>query len=182
MAATPPGPPCNPAAAPVYVAGVALATVELLADDADADVGAAVADVTGGTIAVVDEGAVVLELEENVVEEEVVVGVSEVVVAALTLLLLLLTLAALVLEETAAEVTELLMLRGWPTPSHVLSTVEMTVAWSAAEQAAWTQGVIVLMRLGFWQWQVKSLMEGQPSLVRAVTKHWRAQLGMLGSD
>jgi len=98
----------------VYVAGVALATVELLAadTDADADVGEAVVDDMGGTIAVVDDGVVVLELEGTVEEEEVVVGVSEVVVvAALALLLLALALAALVLEATA-EVTELLMLRG----------------------------------------------------------------------
>jgi hypothetical protein len=36
------------------------------------------------------------------------------------------------------------------------------------------------MSCGFAQWHAKSVREAQPSLVSAVVKHWRAQLGMSG--
>jgi hypothetical protein len=42
--------------------------------------------------------------------------------------------------------------------------------WSATGQAFCTQGVMVLTRAGFWQWQAKSVKDEQPSVVRAETK------------
>lgn len=42
--------------------------------------------------------------------------------------------------------------------------------WSATSQFFLTQGVTVLTRPGFWQWQAKSVRDEQPSVVRAETK------------
>lgn len=50
--------------------------------------------------------------------------------------------------------------------------------WSATSQFFLTQGVTVLTRPGFWQWQAKSVRDEQPSVVRADTKQlsWKCQL------
>lgn len=44
--------------------------------------------------------------------------------------------------------------------------------WSETAQAFCTQGVMVLTREVFWQWQAKSVSSEQPSVVRAVTKQF----------
>lgn len=58
-----------------------------------------------------------------------------------------------------------------PAWAQVLSTAEMTVAWSLAEQELWTQGVTDEMsESNFLQWHAKSVREEQPSEVKGVTK------------
>jgi hypothetical protein len=44
--------------------------------------------------------------------------------------------------------------------------------WSGTLQAFCTQGVMVLTREVFWQWQAKSVSSEQPSVVKAVTKQF----------
>jgi hypothetical protein len=44
--------------------------------------------------------------------------------------------------------------------------------WSETSQAFCTQGVMVLTREVFWQWQAKSVSSEQPSVVRAETKQF----------
>jgi hypothetical protein len=52
------------------------------------------------------------------------------------------------------------------------SRVQINVqTWSGTEQASFTQGVMVLTREVFWQWQLKSSSSEQPSPPRAVRKH-----------
>lgn len=70
---------------------------------------------------------------------------------------------------------------GWPAEEHWETTALDTEIWSATSQAFLTQGVMVLTRAGFWQWQAKSVRDEQPSVVRAVTKQLSEQLGTSGS-
>lgn len=83
----------------------------------------------------------------------------------------------LALEEVSTGGTEM----GWPAEEHCWTTALETEIWSATSQAFWTQGVTVLTREGFWQWQAKSVRPEQPSVVRAVTKQLSEQAGTLGS-
>jgi len=89
--------------------------------------------------------------------------------------------AALDVAGAALEPPGTEMVMGTPAPAQVPSTAVMTAAWSEGEQADWTQGRILGTRSVFLQWQAKSVRLEQPSVVKAVTKHDRAQLGMLSS-
>lgn len=70
---------------------------------------------------------------------------------------------------------------GWPAEEHWETTALETETWSATSQAFLTQGVMLLTRAGFWQWQAKSVRDEQPSEVRAETKQLSEQLGTSGS-
>jgi len=56
-----------------------------------------------------------------------------------------------------------------------------TEIWSATSQFSLTQGVTVLTKPGFWQWQAKSVRDEQPSVVSAETKQLSEQVGTSGS-
>ena len=72
-------------------------------------------------------------------------------------------------ELAAEEASGISM--GTPAPAQVVSTASMVVCWSAAEQAPCTQGWTVASSLApCLQWQAKSVMEEQPSLLRGVIK------------
>lgn len=59
---------------------------------------------------------------------------------------------------------------GTPASAQVCSTVAVTFAVSSAEHAAATHGKICAPSCGWAQWQAKSSMVAQPSVVRAVRK------------
>ena len=60
---------------------------------------------------------------------------------------------------------------GTPASAHVFPTASTVVAWSAVEQAPWTQGwTEESSLLPCLQWQAKSVREAQPSLPRGPMK------------
>lgn len=84
--------------------------------------------------------------------------------------------AALATADEAAPAADeapgaLGMTMGAPASAQVFWTAVMVVAWSAAEQAPWTQGwTLERSSEPFWQWHLKSVMEEHPSEPRAGMK------------
>jgi len=151
---------------------------------------------------VTDEEALADSVGEAVVAAAVVAAAEEVDVVnvgpaaadVLELAASVVLVAAGVLEEAGvleagAAAEEALLdppaggrLMGTPACWQVDTTAAWTLAWSAAEQALATQGVMVEISWGFEQWHLKSVRPAQPSVVKAVVKQGRAQLGMSGRD
>lgn len=81
-------------------------------------------------------------------------------------------------DEAAEELSGIEM--GTPAAAQVDSTPEMVVAWSAAEQAFWTQGwTVARSSVPFLQWQAKSVRPEQPSVVRGVTKQVNFRMSVI---
>lgn len=173
-AATPPMLPLTLAAAPVKTGGETPpldvgfrppvpAAVDLEAETALEEPAAGVEEEAAEGV----EGVVAAGVETAVVEAAAgveVVSAAEVVAAAVVLP-----------PPTAGREI------GWPAAEHWETTTLETEDWAARSQFCWTQGVTSPMSWGFWQWQAKSVRDEHPSLVRAVTKQLREQLGTSGS-
>jgi len=137
-------------------AGVVAASVVATAEEVDVvSVGPAAADVLelAASVVLAAAGVVLEEVEAGAAEEE-----------------------ALLDPPTGGR------LMGTPACWQVDTTAAWTLAWSAAEQALATQGVMVEISWGFEQWHLKSVRPAQPSVVKAVVKQGRAQFGMSGRD
>lgn len=132
-------------------------------------VGVALAEAEAALVASADEAADASDEAAEATAEDTAAAALEAADAAAELA----TGAALALGDGAAEGAALVsgMVMGTPTPLHVSSTAWMVVAWSAGEQAPWTQGWTVARREApFSQWHLKSVRDEQPSEVRGPTK------------